>query len=280
MFPDRKLFRLVYDNVVDSLRIICRRKDYFDELRQAFSVSNPGAFFSQQYGYKGQERLWNINQFGYFHSGLVFDVLNWIKTAYGDLSSVAISRQCKAYIDDFITPLKSVMSQLEDFTVSNIADDKGVNNEIKAKILANSGTKSREFNFRDYQRDSIHALLAKGYGRGLIEIPTAGGKSYILANFIWNVIKNINRSAKTLLLVPNVQLVKQFYTDLLEYGYDKYELAMFCGSLSKAERKENDVSKAKIIIANRQYVFNKAKELPQCDILICDEVHTVLAKAS
>lgn len=280
VFPDGKIFRLVYDNVVDSLRLISKRKDYFDELRLAFSVTNPAAFFSQQYGYKGQDRLWNINQFGYFHAGLVFDVLGWIKRNFGDLSFVAISKKCNAYIQDVITPLKKIVSALPDFEVSNISDDKGINSAIKTKILTGEDTKLHEFNFRDYQRDSIHALITKGFGRGLIEIPTAGGKSYILANFIWNILKHINRDAKTLLLVPNVQLVKQFYTDLLEYGYDKYELAMFCGSLSKKDKKENDINKAKIIIANRQYVFNKSKDLPRCDILICDEVHTVLAKAS
>ena len=42
-----------------------------------------------------------------------------------------------------------------------------------------------------------------GHGRGLIEIPTAGGKSFIIANFIWNIWKNIDRNAKALILVPN-----------------------------------------------------------------------------
>jgi len=41
----------------------------------------------------------------------------------------------------------------------------------------------------------------------LIEIPTSGGKSFILANFIWNVHKLINPSYKVMIFVPNVQLV-------------------------------------------------------------------------
>ena len=55
---------------------------------------------------------------------------------------------------------------------------------------------------------------------------------------------------------------------------------MFCGALKKKERLENDITKAKIIIANRQYVFTNSKLIPEHQILICDEVHTTLAQAS
>ena len=94
--------------------------------------------------------------------------------------------------------------------------------------------------------------MKKGYGKGLIEIPTAGGKSFILANFIWNILKTVNRTYKTLILVPNKQLVEQFYKDLIDYGYSKYELTKFTAGLKKYEQFNKD---AKIIIANRQYLF-------------------------
>ena len=64
-----------------------------------------------------------------------------------------------------------------------------------------------KFEKRAYQDEAVDALFRKGYGRGLIEIPTAGGKSYILANFIWNVMRRFNDAARTLIVVPNVQLV-------------------------------------------------------------------------
>lgn len=57
--------------------------------------------------------------------------------------------------------------------------------------------------YRDYQYESVLRLMTVGYGRGLIEVPTAGGKSFIIANFIWNFLKNVDRDAKTLILVPN-----------------------------------------------------------------------------
>jgi superfamily II DNA or RNA helicase len=85
----------------------------------------------------------------------------------------------------------------------------------------------------------------------LIEIPTAGGKSFILANFIWNVLKNVDRNFKSLILVPNVQLVQQFWKDLIDYGFDKRDLAKFTGGMSKQEMLKNNITEAKITIANR-----------------------------
>ena len=42
----------------------------------------------------------------------------------------------------------------------------------------------------------------------MIEVPTGAGKSFIIANFIWNIYKNIDKSMKFLILVPNTQLVQ------------------------------------------------------------------------
>ena len=98
--------------------------------------------------------------------------------------------------------------------ISNVSEDLGRNTELV-------NLEKSPYIFRDYQKESIKHLLYEGYGRGLIEIPTAGGKSFILANFIWNILKNVNRQYKTLILVPNKQLVEQFYKDLKDYGYSE-----------------------------------------------------------
>jgi len=37
----------------------------------------------------------------------------------------------------------------------------------------------------------------------MIEIPTAGGKSLIIANYIWNMVKKVDRKLKFLIFVPN-----------------------------------------------------------------------------
>lgn len=267
--PQGKVFRFSYDCTTNSLRVICREHQAFTELQEAFSVKNEAAFFSERYGYKAKDRLYAINKFGFFSSGLIFEILCWIKDQYGSLNCVALSQKCKNYICDYLTPLKSLLKDNK-FQIANVSDDTGRNNEI-----ARSNGQPREF--RDYQLKSVEELLFTGYGRGLIEIPTAGGKSFIIANFIWNILKNINRNAKTLILVPNTQLVSQFYSDLLDYGFDARDIAKFSGSLNKKEREQNDINAAKIVISNRQYIFKNKSMLPHIDVLVVDEVHTATA---
>lgn len=267
--PDGKTFRLSWDPAVGMARVIARSRDSLDELREAFSVKNKAAFFSQQYGYKGEDRLYNVNKFGYFQAGLAYDVLDWIKTQYGSLACVAISKNMAAFMKEVLRPLAGVA----EFKLRNVADDSGRNAELAA-------AGGRPMAMRPYQEDAVRALLFKAAGRGLIEIPTAGGKSFILGNFIWNAFREIDAGMRFMILVPNVQLVEQFYKDLQDYGFPRRDLAKFEGGMSKREKAENDVSKAKVVIANRQYVFKNAKALPEFDGLICDEVHQCCSDAT
>ena len=50
--------------------------------------------------------------------------------------------------------------------------------------------------------------------------------------------------------------------------------------MSGKEKKQNDIVNAKIIVANRQYVFKNKSKLPHFDILIADEVHTTAADST
>ena len=282
--PDGKVFRLSFDSTTKCFRIICRDNSAFDEIRNAFKVKNDSAFFSERYGYKAEEFLYAINKFGFFSPGLLFDVLSWIKTAYGSAKPLVMSQNCRQYIDDYLLPLKNFCK--DKFAISNISEDVGRNSELRRlrQQQLDNGIPEKEcvqpFEYRWYQEEAIKKFLFEGYGRGLIEIPTAGGKSFIIANLIWNVLKNINRNAKTLILVPNTQLVAQFYSDLINYGYDQRDIAKFTGSLNKKEKQSNDIHSAKIVIANRQYVFKNKDKLPHFDILFADEVHTTSADST
>ena len=91
-------------------------------------MKNDAAFFSERYGYKAKQKLYAINNFGFFLPGLLFEVLSWIKTHYGSLSCIAMSEKCKNYIDDWLVPLKKCISTK--FTISNVSDDVGRNNEL------------------------------------------------------------------------------------------------------------------------------------------------------
>ena len=79
----------------------------FEEVRDAFSAENSSAFFVKQYGYRAEPKVYAINKFGYFSVGLVGEIFKWIKDQFGDLSAVAISKSCKDYIDEVLTPLKA-----------------------------------------------------------------------------------------------------------------------------------------------------------------------------
>lgn len=273
-FPDGKLFKIVFDCCVRKLKILCRSLNVFEELQNAFSAPNPTQFFMKQYGYRVEAKIYAINKFGYFAPGLLFEILKWIKDSYGDLSAVIMSPRCKQYVFDYLTPLKSqILNQKIDaasFKISNVSEDLGRNNELRR-------AGKQPFEFRDYQEGSIRSLIFHGYGKGLIEIPTAGGKSFILANYIWNLMKNFDKNWKFLILVPNKQLVVQFYKDLLDYGYDRSKTTKFTAGL---KGKDTYNPEAQIIIANRQYVFLHKNELPKIDVLICDEVHQCLSEAS
>ena len=50
--------------------------------------------------------------------------------------------------------------------------------------------------------------------------------------------------------------------------------------MNKTEKLENDISTAKIVIANRQYVFKNKDTLPKFDVLVVDEVHTAVAEST
>lgn len=54
-----------------------------------------------------------------------------------------------------------------------------------------------------------------------------------------------------MIIVPSIQLVDQLQKDFCEYGIDRKMTAKLRGGMSKKEKRENDVSKAQIVIASR-----------------------------
>lgn len=252
LFPENKIFRIIFDNVTCRFRIMSKDHLEIDKLINAFSVENKAAFFTKQYGFNTEAKLYTINKFGFFQIGMLFEVLKYIKDNYGTLNVVAISLNTKQFIDDYLTPLKNFAKRQnrDTFEISNI---------------------SKKIQPRPYQTEIIKALIFDGFGRGLFECPTGSGKSFIIANFIWTLHEQYDDSLRYLIFVPNRQLVEQFYTDLLDYGYDPNLVTRFTAGLKKKDRFNPE---AKIIVANRQYMFGHADSLPRIDVLIADEAHS------
>ena len=159
----------------------------------------------------------------------------------------------KRFIVDYLMPLKHFAKDRDrsKFNVSNI---------------------SKTYQLREYQTNAIKALIFDGCGRGLIELPTGSGKSFVIGNFIYTLLQQYDSSLKTLIFVPNRQLVDQFYKDLLDYGFKKEEVTKLASGLKKDEKYD---PKARIIVSNRQYLFTNKEKLPKIDVLIADEAHSV-----
>lgn len=252
LFPENKIFRILFDNITYHFRILSKDPYEMNKLINAFSVENKAAFFTKQYGFNAEAKLYTINKFGFFQIGMLFEVLKYIKDNFGSLSVLALSKNTKQFIDDYLTPLRSFANRQDrdTFKVSNI---------------------SSKIELRPYQDAIIKALIFDGYGRGLFESPTGSGKSFTIANFIWTLHEQFDNSLRYLIFVPNRQLVEQFYSDLIDYGYDPTMLTRFTAGLKKKDKFNPE---AKIIISNRQYMFGHAQDLPKIDVLIADEAHS------
>lgn len=258
MFPPGKYFRIVFDNVTAKFRLLAKAHNDLDKIVNAFSTTNTTSFFTRQYGFATENKNYSINKFGYFSIGLIFEVLNYIKREYGSLNYLALSKNVQRFILDNLLPLKKFANDRnrDTFVISNI---------------------SKTYQLRDYQTAAIKALIFDGCGRGLIELPTGSGKSFVIGNFIYTLLQQYDSSLKTLILVPNRQLVDQFYKDLIDYGFTKKEITRLSSNLKKEDKFNPN---AKIIISNRQYLFTNAQKLPKIDVLIADEAHSVAAADS
>ena len=269
VFPQGKLFRISYSGTNGKFRILSINSNDFESMVSTFSDVNPSAFFKSQYGYEDNPRISPINTFGFFPVGLIFEILKYIKLRFGSLSVVAISSECRNYINDHLRPLRKYIEGIDrdSFQVSNIAD-RTMNIDLPPE---------KRLVMRDYQTEMIKSLIFNVGGRGLIESPTASGKSLIVANFIDTVETRIKAGLKYLIYVPNRQLVDQFYKDLISYGYEKTRITRLTSGLKRSEAYNPE---AQVIISNRQYLFTNKESLPKIDALIADEVHQTVAKST
>jgi superfamily II DNA or RNA helicase len=90
-----------------------------------------------------------------------------------------------------------------------------------------------DFEPRDYQHEAITRAFTRK--RGVIVSPTGSGKSLIIYTLIRLILlaqSNRTESDSILLIVPNVSLVEQMFSDFREYGWtdiDKYVGILYAG---------------------------------------------------
>lgn len=54
----------------------------------------------------------------------------------------------------------------------------------------------------------------------MAEVATSGGKSLVISIIIFYILKHMNPDAKFLIIVPSINLVTQFYENIMEYNYN------------------------------------------------------------
>lgn len=255
--PDGKSFRILFDPNLNMMRVICAEPKIFEFMRDAFSSQNDAAFYMSMHGYSIDQKVYLINPFGYFKPGMLFEILEYIRNHFGNLSCVYMSEQCRDYVSDYLTPMRRYIgNQLRDsFSVGNITRD--------------SRTSKEFMELRDYQEEAIRRIILEGFCRGMVELPTSAGKSLVIANLIYTVDKRILKGLRYLIFVPNSQLVTQFYKDLIGYGFNPNDVTKLTSGMKGYNRN------ARIIISNRQFLFKNKDVLEEAkiDFLINDEVH-------
>ena len=124
---------------------------------------------------------------------------------------------------------------------------------------------------RDYQQEAV--LKAIRIGRGVLNLATAAGKSLIVYCMVrYLIAKNRN----VLIIVPNVSLVEQIFSDFKnDYGYEKAN-DNICLNYSG---KEIDLNK-KVLLTTWQSVYKHPESFfERFDAIIVDEAHSMQGKS-
>lgn len=114
-------------------------------------------------------------------------------------------------------------------------------------------------------RGAIKALYHK---RGICEHGTGSGKSYTITMVV-NYLRYKNINHKILIMVPKLDLVEQFYEDMIKYGIPETCLGKYTGL-------QKDYNNP-IIISTWQSVYKNAKFLKEFTVFIADECHGLKA---
>lgn len=130
----------------------------------------------------------------------------------------------------------------------------------------NPTIKQYSLTYRDHQDKSIKTALKKG--RGVVVIPTAGGKTLIMSGIIESIRLSMEKpDAKALVIVPSLQLVTQTAKDFQDYGMEK---------VTKWSGDNVPDPNATTIVAGTQILMSEKTDLTILDdieILLVDETH-------
>lgn len=121
---------------------------------------------------------------------------------------------------------------------------------------------------RPYQRAAIEALyhyFSASSGNPLVVIPTAGGKSVVIAGFIREAIAAYG-DTRVLILTHVKELIQQNFMAMLR-AWPEAPAGIYSAGLSR-----RDIH-AQILFAGIQSIHRHARQVQRCDLVLIDEAH-------
>ena len=123
---------------------------------------------------------------------------------------------------------------------------------------------------RPYQQAAVSAIyqyFAQKDGHPLVVIPTAGGKSIVLASFIQGVLQHW--PDQRILVVTHVrELIAQNHAEMMGLWPDA-PAGIYSAGLGR-----RDIG-ARVLFAGIQSIHRRAYDVQQCDLVLIDEAHLI-----
>lgn len=132
---------------------------------------------------------------------------------------------------------------------------------------------------RDYQLAAIYHAIRNQ--RLTLLSPTSSGKSLIIYCIIrWILGQDFESGKSVLLIVPNIGLVRQMFSDFIEYSNDdemKFDPEAYVQTISEGDTK---TVSSPVVISTWQSIYKQdAKWFNQFDAIMVDEVHQAQANS-
>jgi DNA repair protein RadD len=126
------------------------------------------------------------------------------------------------------------------------------------------------FSLRPYQSAAIQGIynyFQDESGNPLVVIPTAGGKSLVMATFVEGVLKAY--PDQRILIVTHVrELIEQNFAELKKL-WPQAPAGIYSAGLKKRE------IRAQILFAGIQSIHKRVYDVQQCDLVLIDEAHLI-----
>ena len=210
------------------------KSDSIELIREHFSYPNEGAIFAKRRGaWYVPTRKYVITPTGKYDVGLTLDIVKFIK---------------------------------KELVTEQIEFDNNIKSVINPKLVADEAILS--VTLRDYQLEIVDTCLK--FGRGVVLLATAGGKTLTMANLLERLYKSAKNKPtwKVLVIVPDLGLVNQTFSDFGSYNVS-YTFSKWTGN-------NNIDLTTNVIIANLGILQSDKSDISwiaNIDILIIDEVH-------